>query len=59
MRLPESLAEIGVRAFYKSGIQRILIPKRVKSIADQAFACAESLSSVEFEPGSALTEAGV
>lgn len=46
IKLPDGLIEIGVRAFYGSGLEEIVIPKNVKHIDVNAFGNCKKLKTV-------------
>ena len=48
------VTEIGVNAFYKTKIKRIVIPKTIEIIRAKAFIYCYNLTSVRFEEGSRL-----
>ena len=61
--LPKSIEEIPRGCFYRSGLEEIVIPRKVKKIVgngylDGAFQGCENLRSVVFEQGSELAEIG-
>ena len=61
--LPESIEEIPEGCFSYSGLEEIVIPRKVKKIVGNgccsgAFQCCGNLRSVVFEQGSELTEIG-
>lgn len=56
--LPETLETIKTRAFYLAGLTKIAIPAAVTTIGDEAFYMNESLATVTFGEGSALTSLG-
>ena len=47
IELPETLEAIEINAFNASGIEEIIIPEKVKSIGEFAFAGCENLSSIQ------------
>ena len=55
--LPESIEVIPQKCFCDSGLEEIVIPRKVKKIIG-AFQRCENLRSVVFEHGSELTEIG-
>ena len=61
--LPENIEEIPQGCFYESGLEEIVIPRKMKKIGSTGdyagvFEYCENLRSVVFEPGSELTEIG-
>ena len=61
--LPENIEEIPQSCFCESGLEEIVIPRKVKKIVgnrdyDGAFRGCKNLRSVVFEKGSELTEIG-
>ena len=52
--LPEGLERIDYRAFFRSGLEDVLIPRSVLEIAAFAFEECVGLGAVHFEQGSRL-----
>ena len=52
----DCVVEIGTRAFAKTGITSVFIPKTVLAISWAAFEACSSLSEVRFEAGSRLVK---
>ena len=56
--LNERLKIIGLETFHSSKLKRIIIPKSVEEIQDNAFEYCKNLKEVVFEAGSALKKIG-
>ena len=61
--LPENIEEIPSGCFYKSGLEEIVVPRKVKKIGGYyffggAFQGCENLQNIIFDQGSELTEIG-
>ncbi len=54
VELPNGVIEIGYRAFYASGLTKILIPNSVQSIGDEAFVSCNDVESILVESGNSV-----
>lgn len=48
IRVADNVKVIGVEAFYRSSVQRVILPKRLEIIDERAFAYCEVLESISF-----------